>query len=274
MTAARFLPRVLLCGVLGLCAAGCGVFAFQPVEGSFDRTLTVGGPVDLDIRTGAGGIHIRSGPVGSVHVVAHIRAYSADSADATARVRRIEAAPPVEQNGETIRIGQVADNDLYRNVAIGYEVTVPANTRVHSVAGSGGQTISGPLAGSVDATAGSGGVRIDDTTGDVQATTGSGGVRMTGIRGAVRARTGSGGIQIEGQPVRAWNLRAGSGGIRVSVTGDTPFEVDASAGSGGVSSGQTMSVVGERSKHRLRGTVRGGGALLQLETGSGGIRIE
>jgi hypothetical protein len=60
----------------------------------------------------------------------------------------------------------------------------------------------------------------------------------------------------------------------VSVTGDTPFELDASAGSGGVSSAQTVSVTGERSKQRLRGTIRGGGALVQLETGSGGIRIE
>ena len=256
MSAARFLPRVLLAGVVGASAAGCGVFAFQPVEGGFDRTLTVGGPVDLDIRTGAGGVHIRSGAAGSVHVVARIRAYAADSADATARVRRIEATPPIEQNGNTIRIGQVADSDLYRNVAIGYDVTVPEATRVHSVAGSGGQTISGPLQGPVDAT------------------TGSGGVRLTGVRGAVRARTGSGGIHIEGQPVRPWNLRAGSGGIRMSVTGDTPFEVDASAGSGGISSAQTVSVTGERSKQRLRGTIRGGGALVQLEAGSGGIRIE
>jgi len=274
MRAAHFLSRVVLAGVVGASAAGCGVFAFQPVEGAFDRTLTVGGPVDLDIRTGAGGVHIRSGPVGSVRVVAHIRAYAMDSADATARVRRIEATPPIEQNGNAIRIGHIADSDVYRNVAIGYDVTVPEATRVHSVAGSGGQTIRGPLQGPVDATAGSGGVRIEDTSGDVQATTGSGGVRLTGVRGAVRARTGSGGIHIEGQPIRPWNLRAGSGGIRVSVTGDTPFEVDASAGSGGVSSAQTVNVTGERSKQRLRGTIRGGGPLVQLETGSGGIRID
>ncbi len=265
MRAARFLSRVVLAGVVGASAAGCGVFAFQPVEGAFDRTLTVGGPVDLDIRTGAGGVHIRSGPVGSVRVVAHIRAYAMDSADATARVRRIEATPPIEQDGNAIRVGHIADSDLYRNVAIGYDVTVPEATRVHSVAGSGGQTIRGPLQGPV---------RIEDTSGDVQATTGSGGVRLTGVRGAVRARTGSGGIRIEGQPVRPWNLRAGSGGIRVSVTGDTPFEVDASAGSGGVSSAQTVNVTGERSKQRLRGTIRGGGPLVQLETGSGGIRID
>jgi len=60
----------------------------------------------------------------------------------------------------------------------------------------------------------------------------------------------------------------------VSVTGDTPFEVDASAGSGGISSAQTVNVTGERSKQRLRGTIRGGGPLVQLETGSGGIRID
>ena len=40
-----------------------------------------------------------------------------------ARVRRIEANPPIEQNGNSIRIGQMRDDDLYRNVSISYEVT-------------------------------------------------------------------------------------------------------------------------------------------------------
>jgi len=52
MCAPRFLSRVVLAGVVGASAAGCGVFAFQPVEGAFDRTLTVGGP------SGASGITV------------------------------------------------------------------------------------------------------------------------------------------------------------------------------------------------------------------------
>jgi len=273
MSAARS-RRYLLIGLLAGAATGCGVVAFVPVDGSFDRTLAVSGPVDLDIQSGAGGVQIQAGPAGSVHVVAHIRAYGGGSGDTSARVRRIEATPPIEQNGNVVRIGRIVDTDLYRNVAIGYEVTVPEATSVHSVVGSGGQTIRGPLQGRIDATAGSGRIRVEDATGDVQVTTGSGGLRLAGIHGGVRARAGSGGIRLDGQPTAPWSLRTGSGEIRISVPADSAFEVDASTGSGGIRSDQSVVVTGERSRQHLHGTVRGGGPLVELATGSGGIRID
>ena len=274
MRAARRVIGSMVMGLLGLAAAGCDIVRLTPVEGSFDRTLAVSGPVELDIRSGAGGVRIHAGPVGAVHVVARLRAYRGGTADTTARIRRIEANPPVEQHGNTIRIGQVVDNDLYHDVAIEYDLTVPAATSVRSVVGSGGQTIHGPLQGRLDLTAGSGGIRIEDTAGDVQVSAGSGGLRLTGIRGALRARAGSGAIRIEGQPIGPWSAYTGSGAIRMSVTGGTPFEVDANTGSGGISSDQLVAVVGARSRHHLHGTVLGGGPLVRLETGSGSIRIE
>jgi DUF4097 and DUF4098 domain-containing protein YvlB len=128
--------------------------------------------------------------------------------------------------------------------------------------------------GPVAATAGSGGIRIEDAGGIVEAVAGSGGIVITGAQAAVRARTGSGGIHIEGKPLDAWDLHTGSGGIRMSVADNTPFNLDARAVSGGIRSDQPVGGNGVTSKHRLQGTVRGGGALVQLETGSGGIHIE
>ncbi|HYM12846.1 MAG TPA: hypothetical protein VEU62_19060, partial [Bryobacterales bacterium] len=37
-------------------------------EGTFERTLQVSGPVDLDVSTGAGGITVRAGSAGTVRV--------------------------------------------------------------------------------------------------------------------------------------------------------------------------------------------------------------
>jgi hypothetical protein len=37
-------------------------------NGSFERTLKVSGPVDLDLTTDAGGIFVVPGPAGSVHI--------------------------------------------------------------------------------------------------------------------------------------------------------------------------------------------------------------
>jgi hypothetical protein len=109
--------------------------------------------------------------------------------------------------------------------------------------------------GPIHATAGSGGIRIDDTQGDVHATAGSGGIRLTGVRGPVIARVGSGGIVL-------------------SVADNLPFELDASAGSGGIANHQPMTPTDASSKHHVHGTVRGGGPRIELSTGSGGILIE
>lgn len=271
MKAVRLLAQTAFLGIVAMAGAGCGIDARMSEDGTFDRTLTVTGPVDLDVQTGAGGVRIDTGSTDRVHIVG--RLYVNDFAGgARDRIKQIEANPPIQQQGNTIRIGQVADNPTYRNVRIGYEITVPAATRVHSVVGSGGQTIR-HVQGPVDAVAGSGGVRVEDTGGDVRATAGSGGLRLTGVRGAVRALAGSGGIRIEGRPIAAWNLHAGSGGITVSVDDETPFNLDANAESGGISSDQPVTVVGVSDKHRLQGRVRGGGASVDVATGSGGIRI-
>jgi hypothetical protein len=113
---------------MAVAGSGCGIYASMPVEGSFDRTLAVNGPVDLEIRSGSGGVRIDAGPVDTVHVVARIRANPWFSSDVESRVRRIEANPPIEQNGNTILIGRNGDEELFRNVSIGYDVTVPETT--------------------------------------------------------------------------------------------------------------------------------------------------
>src|SRR5207247_10219874 len=123
MKAARLVSYALLFGLVAVAGSACGIYAGTRIEGSFDRTLSVNGPVALEIISGSGGIHIDAGAVNTVHIVARIRADPRFGSDTDARVRRIEANPPIEQNGNTIRIGRVSDNDLYRNVSIGYDVT-------------------------------------------------------------------------------------------------------------------------------------------------------
>ena len=48
--------------LLVLGSTACRLEAQTRAEGMFERTLTVGGPVTLDIRTGSGNIEIHSGP--------------------------------------------------------------------------------------------------------------------------------------------------------------------------------------------------------------------
>ena len=254
MKAVRLLTQILVCALTVLVTAACDLYAGAPVEGRFERTLSVTGPVELDVRTGSGGIRIESGPVNTVHVVARIRASDWFDDDAARRVKDIEEHPPIAQEGQAIRIGPTGADDRYQHVSIGYEITVPESTVVRSSSGSGGQTIR-HVRGSISATTGSGGIRIDDTQADVRVTAGSGGIRLTGVRGPVVAR-------------------AGSGGIIVSLADSAGFELDATAGSGGIATSAHLTSTATNSRHRVHGIVRGGGPRLELSTGSGGILVE
>src|ERR1022692_460902 len=112
-------------------------------EGSFERTLQVTGPVNLDLTTGSGSITIHTGSSSHVEVTGHIKATNWFGGDASERVKRIEANPPVQQSGNDIRIGHIDDTELLHNISISYDLVVPAETQLHSHTGSGNQSVEG-----------------------------------------------------------------------------------------------------------------------------------
>jgi hypothetical protein len=279
-------------GAAVVAAGGCDVLRAQtPAEGMFERTLAVSGPVDLGVRTGSGDIHIRTGSGNSVQVMGHIRASFSWSGDTPAeRVAQIQAHPPIEQNGNTIRVGSTSNDQLYRNVSISYELVVPANTEVRAQSGSGSETI-GSLRGPVDAQTGSGHISLAQTGGNVRAMTGSGDIdaeridgaidaqtgsghiRVSAVAGAVKAHTGSGGIEITQTGHENVDLQTGSGGVTLGLPNDAAFALKAHTGSGSIHTTQPLMVQGTLSRHHLEGTVRGGGASVTITTGSGSVQI-
>src|SRR5437016_10513000 len=174
-------------------AVACAVPAVARVEGSFERSLKVSGPVDIDITTGSGSITVRTGGSDRVEVRGRIRA-SDWSGNGREKVRRLEADPPIQQSGNSIHIGHIEDPELRRNVSISYELTVPAETEMKAHSGSGNQTVDG-IGGPLEVSAGSGSVRISNIGGTVRADTGSGNIDIDRVKGNVRAHAGSGSIR-------------------------------------------------------------------------------
>ena len=300
-------------------------------EGQFDRSLKVSGSVDLAVTTGSGSISIRTGDASTVHVIGRIRASSdwhMSDAEAQDKVKKIEANPPIEQNGNIIRIGDIHDEDLRRNVSISYELVVPADTRLRSDTGSGSQELDG-VKGPVEATAGSGSLRISHIggevrattgsghvtleeiqgsvragagsgsihadsvngglvahtgsgniessligSGDVEAQTGSGSIDLRGVKGRVDAHTGSGSVRVDGTPTGDWRVHSSSGGVTLRLPADLGFELDASTGSGGITTSHELTFSGTFNRHSLRGKSHGGGPMIVVSTSSGTIRVE
>jgi hypothetical protein len=288
-----YLPVLLLAAGL---SSACSVdleAGVASAAGRFERALTTDGPVDLDVRTGSGSIEIRRGGGNEVRIIGNIRAHRGfwNSSSAEERVRRIEASPPVSQNGNSIRIGEFEERDLSRNVSISYVILVPAETSVRSRTGSGGHRIDS-LDGRVDAETGSGSIRLGRIGGPVVASTGSGSIEVmgaaggltartgsgsidaTGIVGGVRANTGSGGVKIEGSPTSDWTVRTGSGSIGLRLPNDAGFNLDVRTGSGSIDTTHPVELRGSISRRQMQGRVRGGGPRIDASAGSGSIRLE
>jgi len=217
--------------ILMIAAAMAAVPAFAEQEGHFDRTLSVTGAIDLTIQTGSGNITVRAGDSSKVEVHGTIHAnHSWMGTDASARIHDIETNPPIEQNGNTIRIGHFDDREREHNISISYEVTVPAQTKLHSESGSGDESIDG-IAGPVETSSGSGELKVSNIGGEVRARTGSGGVELNSIKGTARVSSGSGTIRAIGI---AGGLNASSGSGEVKLEQTAAGDVEISTGSGDV----------------------------------------
>ena len=290
--------------------ASTTVFA-SSLQGQFERTLQVSGPVDLEVLTRSGDVTVRAGSGGSVFIRGKIHVgdhwlMGGREAD----VHEIEQHPPIRQDGNRIHIEYVN----MRNISVDYEISVPADTTIRTRSGSGDQIIEGTH-GNVDTQTGSGDVKLANLTGELQLQTGSGNIRARHVSGAVKGGTGSGDVEIqevasgnidlhtgsgnitargvqgefhgetgsgdvtaEGTQTGSWEIHTGSGNVHVRVPANAAFDADISTSSGTVDVGEPIEMtvqgrVGDTHK-QIRGKVHGGGPLLRVRTGSGDIHIQ
>jgi hypothetical protein len=244
--------------------------AAQGPEGAFERTLKATGAVDLEVQSGSGSIKIEPGAAGSVRVAARLKADSSWLAggDVEKRIRQIEQNPPIEQQGNVIRIGRFPDSDLARNISIGYEITVPAATKLAAHTGSGSIVV-GAIAGPATIKSGSGSVTIGRVGGNVEASTGSGSIKVEGAA-SLEASTGSGSITATAV---AGPTKVGSGSGSITITQTGKGDVSVSAASGGIT---LAGVNGAARVNSSSGSIRIDGRPAgpwSVHTSSGGITI-
>jgi DUF4097 and DUF4098 domain-containing protein YvlB len=290
--------------------ATSAMYASRIPQGSFEKSYQVSGPVDLEVLTHSGDITVRKGPAGTVSISGKIYVGDRWLSNRSSDVKELEQNPPIQQSGNSIHIDYVNA----KNISINYEITVPADTHVKTQSGSGDQAIEGlesnidlttgsgdvrlrdlkggvklhtgsgdvtadHLTGALEAEAGSGNIRLNEQSGgELRAHTGSGDLELREINGPLTVETGSGDVVAEGTQVGEWTLRTGSGDVQIRLQRQAAFELNATTSSGSVVVDHplTMMVQGniERSHKSVRGTVRGGGPLLTVHTGSGDIHIE
>ncbi len=230
---------------LALAATGC---ASQPsAEGSFDKTLTVSGPIRIELINGGGDSRVAAGPAGEVRIHGEIQVHAWSEKAGQRKVGEVQAGPPVLQDGNVVRIGANASS---HDVSIDYTITVPADSEIRATTNSGDLEVIG-LKGPANFIGGSGDLKISSISGDVQVTGGSGSIDLSQISGQVSVNSGSGDITLDRihDDIR---LQTGSGSIEIT---DPAGKVEANTGSGDV-------------------TIRGASDDVRVRTSSGDVSVD
>ncbi len=246
-----------------------GAFVLGSEPGAFDRTLSVAGPVILDVRSDVGGIIITTGSSASVVVHAVIKPlYGAFDLDlAEANIRALERNPPIEQMENRIRIGYVKDPALLRGVTMRLEIETPRASEAHAYTESGEIRIDG-INGPTETVTSSGSTNISTVAGDIKAAGHSGAIFIRNAGGHVWVRNQSGGIQL--LSIRG-SVEAETTSGRTEAS-DVSGEIRSSTHSGSISIDNATGAVvahntsGSIDAFQLSGSVH-------AETNSGAIRI-
>ncbi len=265
-TGYRRIP-IVPASILLLAAAG---LAPGSEPGSFDRTLPVSGPVYLDVKSDPGGAIITTGSDGQVRIHAIIKPLFGriDLDLAEANIRALEKNPPIEKDGNRLRIGYAKDPSLLRGVTIRFEIETPRATEVRASTTSGGIRIDG-IAGPANTTTNSGRTEISNVTAPISASVESGSVIIRNAGNSIVVRSQSGGVQLEG--IRgSVELHTTSGRQEISTVAGS---LRASTNSGSIHIDDAKAGVVARNGSGSITALRAGGSV-HAETGSGEIRIE
>jgi DUF4097 and DUF4098 domain-containing protein YvlB len=148
--------------------------------------------------------------------------------------KQVGADPPIQQDGNTIRLRPPARADELRSLTVAYDVTVPHGTVVTTRSDSGATTVSGVaghvsirtqsaaidvrgLGGEADVTTASGEVHADGVEGDLSVSTQSSRIIVRNLKGGLHARTQSGAV--EGTFRGQGNVDVGTGSSAIELVG-------------------------------------------------------
>jgi len=201
----------------------------------FERSFDVTGPSTLDVSTIRGKIEVTTGEPGRIVVVGTVtvRVDWNVPANAADLARKVADTPPIQREGQTIRLRPPSDAAERRAVTVSYQVRVPPDTEVAAESQSGAITVRGVAgavvirtqSGAIDVmqlgstavvTSGSGTVTVDGVAGSLTITTSSSSVTARAVAGDLRVRTTSGAVDAALSGEGSADVETGSSAIRLS----------------------------------------------------------
>lgn len=253
-----------------LCAFAGGSLPARAAESAtFDRTFSVSAPVRLEVSNSSGNVEIRGSADGQVHIHGKVTPGGWSIFGGSAKsVDEVAANPPLEQSGNTIRIGKTST--WMKNVSIDYQVEAPHDTEITASLASGGITVDN-VKGPVKVGTASGYVHVYRVERDAQVNAASGSIDVSSIGGYLQISSASGDAVVS--DVKGdLKITAASGSIRVQHPAD---RVDASTASGSI---EVVGANNDLKVHAISGSIQVSGNpsashFWELKTVSGSVQL-
>lgn len=136
---------------------------------------------------------------------------------------------------------------------------------------SGGSITVSDFIGDLDAKTSGGSIKLEDIQGDLDVSTSGGGIRISDVQGEVYATTSGGSInaditKLESQLV----LKTSGGSVNATIPPGLGLDLDLR---GNRVKTSLSNFSGESKSDRVKGTVNGGGILVQLSTSGGSVSL-
>jgi hypothetical protein len=283
-----------------------GVEGMELFRRSFRRQVDTGYEARLRIANRDGKIKVSRHDEPNVIVEVNAELYAASGSDADEQLRRIQDGIVVDGNRievvtPDLRRPEFGIFFFGRGPKVDYEIRVPANTDVNASSHNGAVEISGTQRpvnvenrngkvtiedvaaevtvenrnGRIAVERCAGPVRVANTNGaitvaragsGVEARTRNGSVEVSEAGGGVSAESTNGPLRFNGRVNGDVSLQATNGGIRMAVSSDSRFEIDAESRHGGVHSDLPV-------RDRPPGGEGGPVFKVHLRTTNGGIRL-
>ncbi len=160
------------------------------------------------------------------------------------------------------------------SVVVNLTVKVPKELPLDAVTVNGPVTVR-EVSAPVKLESVNGRVEAEACAGPLRAETVNGAVRLVNTTSWVQAETVNGSVEIQmaGAPDQDSSVETVNGSVRIATPPKTGLTLDFENSNGGMHF-ENETFAGERQKHKVQGTIHGGGPVLRVRTVNGGITLE
>jgi DUF4097 and DUF4098 domain-containing protein YvlB len=236
------------------------------------------GSGDIDVSGGIGAAQLETG-YGDVDLAGAEGDVTASSGSGSVSVRDVEGGKvELESNYGDVVATNVIATALALRSGSGDVALTDARADAIDLHTSYGDVDVRTVAGMLTAQSGSGSVEIAACEGAVDASSSYGDVDVEGVLARLRATTGSGDVGVVAlvgsDPADGWKLESSYGDVDLFAPADFACKLDARTSYGDIECGYALTIeAGMKSDERLAGTINGGGGLVELNSGSGDVRL-